>query len=318
MKRFCILLMTVLFFATGGFAWAIPPNTAVSDDGTEMLITGMEAELDVVETKPFKGSGVISKGSLTYEGVVTTPGESLSELGSLPPVSADVGIETVIGSDTRVRTYPNTFPRRAVVLITFSAGRCSGWLIGKDTVITAGHCVHKGGGGSANWYPRSSYKIYPGKNAASSPYGYCTAKSLRSVTGWTNSKKDDYDYGAIKLNCTVGNSTGWFGYYWKSKSLKHEPTIITGYPGDKTNLSQWESVDKVRVNQTRRVFYKNDTYGGMSGSPVWNDRYGTGGAYAFGIHNYGLYNGAPYSTHNHATRINQAVFNNLKYWKNLP
>ncbi len=25
---------------------------------------------------------------------------------------------------------------------------CTGWLIGKDTVATAGHCVHEGGGGT--------------------------------------------------------------------------------------------------------------------------------------------------------------------------
>lgn len=318
MKRFCILLVTVLFFATVEFAWAINPNTVVSDDGTEVLVTEMEAGLDVVETKPFQGSGRTSKGSLASEGVITTPRESLSELMSLPPVSANIGIENIIGTDTRVRTYTNTFPRRAVVLITFSAGRCSGWLIGKDTVITSGHCVHKGGGGAANWYPRSSYRIYPGRNAASSPYGVCTAKSIHSVNGWVNSAKDDYDYGAIKLNCTVGNSTGWFGFYWTSSSLTNEPTIITGYPGDKTDLSQWEGVDKVQVTQALRIFYKNDTVGGMSGSPVWNDKNGTmTGAYGFGIHGYGTYNGAPYSSNNHATRITKAVFDNLMYWKGL-
>ena len=43
-----------------------------------------------------------------------------------------------------------------------TSGRCTGWLIGANTVVTAGHCVHQGGGGS--FYPTSSYRIYPGRN----------------------------------------------------------------------------------------------------------------------------------------------------------
>jgi len=37
-----------------------------------------------------------------------------------------------------------------------------------------------------------------------------------------------------------------------------------------------------------------------------------------GIHTYGVYNGLPFSTHNHATRIDQALFNSLVSIRNQP
>jgi glutamyl endopeptidase len=248
----------------------------------------------------------------------------MSELMTYKPMTADIGIETILGFDSRVQTYPNTFPRRAVGLITFNppggASRCTGWLIGKDTVATAGHCVAEGG--SKQFYNKATYKFFPAKNGASQPYGFCTAKNLYTDVEWFNNGSDDYDYGLIKLNCTVGNNTGWFGFFWTAGNLLNEPTVISGYPGDKP-LTQWESVDKVRVNEVRRTFYKNDTIGGMSGSPVWSDRppgapFAQNGAYGMAVHAYGTYNGAPFNTHNHGTRITQRVFNNFVFVKNLP
>ena len=96
------------------------------------------------------------------------------------------------------------------MLITFTGGRCSGVMIGPNTVSTAGHCVHTGGPGGA-LRPVASYRIYPGRDGAVSPYGFCTARTLYTVLGWTLASDEEYDYGAIKLNCTIGNTVGWFG-----------------------------------------------------------------------------------------------------------
>ena len=230
-------------------------------------------------------------------------------------VAAPLGQESVIGQDTRVRVNPTTtYPARATVLITFSAGRCTGWLINVNTVVTAGHCVHPGGGGA--FYPTGSYLVFPGRNGTSSPYGSCTARWLASVTAWTVNGDDRYDYGAIKLNCSIGNTTGWYGYFWTSAALTGLPTIINGYPGDKP-LTQWRSTDLVRVTQAQRVFYQNDTIGGQSGAPVYYNRSGCGTC-AMAVHAYGTYGSPPFSTNNHGTRITQGVFDNLTAWKNAP
>lgn len=249
-----------------------------------------------------------------FKGIEESPQEIAKLLG-LRAMAAPEGAESIIGPDNRVRVNPTTsFPARATALVTFSAGRCTGWLIGANTVITAGHCVHPGGGGS--FYPTSSYRVYPGRNGTASPYGSCTARWLASVTGWTVSGDDQYDYAAIKLKCSVGNTTGWYGFFWQAASLTGLPTTINGYPGDKP-LTQWRSADSVRVTQARRVFYRNDTVGGVSGAPVWYNRPGCG-LCSMAVHGYGVYNGPPFSTNNHGTRITQPVFNNFISWRNAP
>ncbi len=228
--------------------------------------------------------------------------------------------KSIIGADTRFLVNPTTtYPARAVVLITFSAGRCTGWMFGANTVITAGHCVSPGN--NTGFYPRTSFRIYPGRNGTVSPFGSCTAKSLHSVTGWTVSGSETADYGAIKLNCTIGNTTGFFGAWWQTATLTGLFARVSGYPGDKP-LTQWQSTGNIAVTQTNQIFYQNDTTGGQSGGPVWQNRASTAafcqGVCAMGIHAYGLHGVVPHSNNNHAKRITQTTFNNLIAWKNLP
>ena len=206
------------------------------------------------------------------------------------------------------------------MLITFSTpqggARCTGWFINKNTIATAGHCVHRGSGGSGGFYSVGSYRIYPGYNGNFAPYGVCSAKRLSTVNGWANTGLDDYDYGAIKLATacnTKGNTTGWYGY--TTNVALNRTTTINGYPGDKP-FTQWKSTDKVTVLQTRRVFYKNDTVGGMSGSAVVAPGPTCPANCAVAIHAYGTYGSAPFNTNNHGTRITSQVFNNLTAWKN--
>lgn len=294
----------------------------ISSDGSPVA----ESTSPSTMSPSFTGSSRALAGDERDDALANMPGrtESAEEVWRLweaTPMAAPVGTESIIGADTRTRVNPTTtFPARATVLITFStpsgSSRCTGWLIGKNTVATAGHCVHRGSGGTAGFYSVSSYRIYPGRNGTSSPYGSCTARRLYTVAGYSTSGLDDYDYGAIKLNCNIGNTTGWYGYFWTTANMVGLPTNINGYPGDKP-LTQWRAVDQVRVTDTRRVFYANDTVGGMSGSPVYYNRGGCG-ICSMAVHAYGLYGSYPFDTYNHGTRITQQVFNNLSSWKNAP
>ena len=73
----------------------------------------------------------------------------------------------------------------------------------------------------------------------------------------------------------------------------------------------WPSNDQVRLTQPYRLYYANDTIGGMSGSPVWN-HIATCAPCGIAVHAYGV-DGTGY---NGGTRITEAVFNNLTTWKN--
>ena len=294
-----------------GPALAQQLDRSESDDGRGLYASATKGVSGTM-VKAFAGTGV----ALPDSGIAAESAEDVWALWALEPKSAPLGRESIIGTDDRV-LIKNTkkFPASAMVLITFENSRCTGWMIGADTVATAGHCVHSGGS-SGRWYQRNTYRIYPGRNGNASPYGSCTAKRLYSVNGWTKNGRDDFDYGAIKLNCTVGNTGGWLGFFWESTSLNGLPTIISGYPGDKP-LTQWRSKGKVTVTQQRRVFYRNDTVGGMSGSAVYYNRTGCGNC-AMAIHAYGTYGSPPFSKNNHGTRIVKAVFDNLIKWRNAP
>jgi glutamyl endopeptidase len=301
-------------------AYAQSKDTPVASDGKEIVSRSTGR---VVESS-FRGQGAALAEGQVDDQLANVPArrESASEFArllALRPATAPVGIESIIGVDQRTLVNPTTtYPARATVLITFNTpsggARCTGWLIGKDTVITAGHCVAPGTG-SGIFYSRTSYRIYPGRNGASSPYGSCLATRLFSVTGWTSGGDERFDYGAIKLNCNIGTTTGWYGFFWQSASLVGLPVTIRGYPGDKP-LTQWRSADIVRANTVDQVFYKADTTGGQSGSPVFYNRSSTCNPCSMAVHAYGLHGVAPHNANNHGTRITQARFNNFITWKN--
>jgi glutamyl endopeptidase len=282
-------------------------------------VTGEAAPAWEVGAKadPFPGTGVLSPEALAESNRGYLP--SAAELRALRPAGAKIGIETVIGVDTRLRTYASTFPARATALITFDNGSCTGWFYGPNVVATAGHCVHTGGQ-RGSW--RTNVRVWPGYDAGSRPYGSYSARWLASVTGWTQFADEQYDYGVIKLWTNVGNTVGWYGIWWQTASLDGLPSVIVGYPGDKSpTQSQWVGVDQVRVTQTNQVFYKTDTFNGMSGSAVWQDRpsgsaFCANGPCAYAIHTKGLHGAVPHSDHNHGTRITQPVYNNLVAWRN--
>lgn len=185
----------------------------------------------------------------------------------VPPYArAEAAQETVIGIDSRYRIYPaaSGHPERAIGLLTFSGGSCTGWLINQNTVATAGHCVHQGNGGSF----RTNVVFFPGRDGPSVPFGSCTARTLFTVVGWATNGDEQFDYGAVKLNCTVGNTTGWFGFFWQAASLVGLPVQVSGYPGDKPFGTHWSGSGDVQVSEVRKTRYMIDTFNGQSGGPA--------------------------------------------------
>ncbi|GIF00518.1 trypsin-like serine peptidase [Paractinoplanes rishiriensis] len=298
-----------------GPATAAPadPNAAVADD---------KAPPRAVQALATAGGSGVSGTAGTGE---LSPGKSPTVTGKAPG-----GLnQTVIGVDSRTRVNPTTtFPTSAIVQIIRTEGTttwgCTGWLYGASIIATAGHCVHPGGGadggGGNGFYPRANFTIIPARNGGTNPFGTCTATQLLSVNGWTVSGNEGNDYGAIRLSCAAGNSTGTFGLWWQGASLAGTATTVSGYPCDKTFGEQWRHAGMTVTNsQAQQVFYQNDTFGCQSGSPVYQTR-AAGSSFCVGqcvmaIHAYGLHGSSPHSANNHGTRITEAVFNNLITWR---
>lgn len=256
------------------------------------------------------------------------PGTDMGESALLPALDALYGsypelidlerererAEVVIGPDNRIRVQNTAvYPWRAICALRIQAANGAryigtGWLVSPRTVITAGHCVfmHDAGG----WV--RSIEVIPGLNDANRPFGSHVGTVLKSVTGWTQSKNREYDYGAIILppNNRPGAQTGTFGFAVRDDAFLRQAALnLSGYPGDKGGSQQWFHAQRAKSLSSRVITYEIDTAGGQSGAPVWVLQ--NGQRYAVGVHTNG------HSSGNSATRIVTPVFNNMLNWKNL-
>ena len=241
----------------------------------------------------------------------------LTTLVSVAPADA-----SLIGPDDRYQlTATTTAPYSSVVeiLLPGSLGKCTGWMYAANMVATAGHCVYDKTAVTNGWFDTSAMVVWPARNGTATPYGQCGVTASYAPTGWasgqtsTQAGNEAFDYGALKLNCSVGNQTGLLSY-GANPAVGHS-TRICGYPFDKTVDTMWCSDDTVRAADAYQVFYANDTVKRMSGSPVmeW-----TGTAWnAVAIHTMNTHGTASnHLNYNHGTRITATVASDLNTWKN--
>ncbi len=221
--------------------------------------------------------------------------------------------ENVHGVDNRTQiTGTSVFPWRALASLLITAADNStwigtGWFVGPQTLMTAGHCVYiknSGVPGRDGWVKK--IQAMPGRNGSNLAYGSVTSSSFKSVSAWTSSGDEQFDYGAIVIPTNLGNTVGWFGYQVLSDGdLTASVVNIAGYPGDKPAGTLWFQSNKVASVGPRKVDI--DTAGGQSGAPVW--RLVNGSRYGVAVHAYGG------DTTNSGTRITSPVADNIAAWK---
>ncbi len=307
-KIFAITFAVLLCIGLQGvYADQDEPLLDVYSDGTEVAVPEAAESGKKRVTHPLSGAAEVTEEALLADGVNMTPltEDELAAIDALPVMTSGIegeDTESIYRTDTRVQVYPASSSIAARTgLLTFSAGRCTAWLIGPSAVATAGHCVSNGRG---SFY--RDFKFYP---RHSTGLGYCSWSSAVTNSRWHRTRNESYDYAVVKLRCTIGRTLGSWGYSTANPSNRH--VVIPGYPGDKSSTQQWWGVDKVRTTTSTQVFYRADTIGGMSGSPVGGDEVISRGPYSVGIHAYGMHGGGKHRSYNHGTRITRSVFSFL-------
>lgn len=218
--------------------------------------------------------------------------------------------------DGRVRiTDTLDFPNKAIVqIVRRDPGgpyKCTGFLISRDTVATAGHCVHPGGGGADRFFRTTGITVYPGRNGAEMPFGACRVKMLYAPGAWVHRQDLAADVGALRLDCQRPFS---LGFERSVDALEGRTVTLRGYPCDKPKGTLWSMDGAITASTAGKVYYRLTTYGCQSGSPVFEMR--PDGPYVLAIHT----NGADSTSGgaNYGTRIGPAVFDFLARVRRMP
>jgi glutamyl endopeptidase len=296
-----------------------PRANPVADPGVEVVdgYTPITTEVGALSAVPesMEASDARARALEEVPALWTAPDTSgLADIGEAS-FGSPPALEAVIGTDDRIQiSATSSYPWRVHSSLLITAADNSqwigtGWFIGPHTLVTAGHCVYiknSGVAGRDGWAKKIT--VMPGRNVNTLPYGSVISTSFRTVTGWTGSGDQNYDYGALIIPTDLGNATGWFGFgVFSDAVLTASIGNISGYPGDKPSGTQWYHSRKIVSVNSRKVYYDIDTAGGQSGSAVYRISGGT--RYAVAVHAYGG------TTTNSGTRIVTPVYNNLVAWK---
>lgn len=293
------------------------------------LVGDDEVPVQLVEALP--STGAESSGALTSAGYA---GTGVTENGIAPEatVVSDGAFEgqprdgeSVIGADGRVQvvgTATQQYPARAIGQIEFTdfdGGQfiCTGWLIDSNSILTSGHCAfnpHPNGNHiiqSAQFFPGRSNCDINFQNCVD-PFGGCSVNSAFSRAGWRVNGRAKDDWAVLGLNCNIGNTVGYLGYFALDgvNKLDGKTGRVEGYPGDKPPGTHWKmSGTMASRSNADMLHYAIDTAGGQSGSPIMvANRPACGGPCGMGIHSYGAGGNPPL---NSGPRITIANFNTI-------
>jgi glutamyl endopeptidase len=273
-------------------------------------------------TRTASDAGSISAGTVRS----TPPSGRTHTKGSFGTLST-IAPESVIGTDGRTRVTDTTvYPASAIGQIEFiqngSAFICTGWLIDKNTVLTSGHCSFNADGGTGDIIESATFTA--GRNKLVDPYGTCPVYEVYAPPEWTSVGDPKYDFSIMQLGtnnagtittCDVGTTAGYFGISWTAgaDALTGNGATVQGYPGDKAFGTQWTMSGNIKKSTKLMVFYRMDTAGGQSGSPVFDATGAKCGGTPCGmaVHSYGVGLPGPGANANAGPRITQGRFTTI-------
>lgn len=301
----------------------------------KQILENPEPELEVGQTTFGKAEGVQDEET----GKVCTDGTCQQGL--------------VLGFfDERYQVSNRYHPWRAMVALTKYLDRerpevahCSGWMIGPNHMMSAGHCFYtpradreEGKGDysqplispgadvrSKPSFPAGHFRVGSPAPGDTRPGESCAKLFLPQ--GFVKKKKVDphWDFSFVSFKgCSVspGKVTGTLAITTR-KPWGFDRVYTAGYPGDKPVYTIWAESDFASgLSYSSRwttyggcsscIKHLMDTAPGQSGSPLWST---IGGRAAFAIHTAGVPERSPWGTsYNLAKSIDGVVAYTLLHW----
>lgn len=217
----------------------------------------------------------------------------------------------IVGTDNRVKVSNTTEgPWCNTVKLFIVAGNGnnyigSGFMIGPNSVATAGHCVYNANTGG--W--AKTVTVVPALNGSNQPYGSASSYNLVCGGNWKNNNDNQDDWGVIRINANLGNSTGWLGLRWQSASYNGESVTAVGYPGEDDKYMYY-GTGTVTSSSDRTLTGNWDLTGGQSGGPV-HKYYSSTGYTAVGINRGGS------TSYSDCLRIDEWIYNKFMSYRSL-
>ena len=184
------------------------------------------------------------------------------------------------------RIIPSTagtaYPFRTVGKLFFTTDTgdavCSASTISYRIVVTAGHCVHRGSGGTSGFY--RNFMFVPAYRNGTAPFGTWNGSVAVVTNAWANgggSVPNAADYAMLEMadrnTARIGDVTGFLG--WRTNSLNPNHATMLGFPCNFDACAQMHQVAAGAFRNTvpNNVEYGSDARGGSSGGP-WVRNFG--------------------------------------------
>ncbi len=254
------------------------PTIAAGVCALVLLVTGDPAATAAVRPVGAEPARAVPAG--------TAPSAGLAFAGEDPQPTTG-GDEAATGQE-QVVADTTAYPARAVGTLTFrfpsgDPGTCTAFLVDKNSVITAAHCVHRGDGDvPAAW--STDIEFDPGHNGAVTPYRTCNGVDAFAPEPWRVDGAETSDFAVVQLDCGIGRRVGWFGLWLSGRGTDLDGRVVKvrGYPGDLAG-AQWRGGGRVTASTPRLVFHNARTLGDAAGGPLYRVTPACGGPCAVAV-----------------------------------
>src|SRR5262245_61240377 len=190
---------------------------------------------------------------------------------------------------------PLTYPYTTCGKLFFTQGgqnfAGSAAVVAPNVLLTAGHCVFKGGWSSNVAF----FPSYP-KRSPSDPNYRFTYSYEAAWTAWTQNSNQAFDYGFIWIDNDPGHKVGWLGLLWNAATSGRTWDAV-GYPATPSppfnGSAMDEALGSVASSSTGgTIGLTNDNMEhGSSGGPWITDFNGSARVYANGLQSFHIHDG---------------------------